>query len=211
MNRSRARNTGLIVLAFTTLCGIALGTLLFFVLSQWVTQDYSSSSASSNSENEGVNSQPAAPSDPIGGEPSASRGSLAPDFQLRDLGGDWVNLSDYQGQVVLINFWATWCSPCREEMPIFQSYYESFAELGFVILAVSSDSLDREVEDFRDDLGLSFPILIDSREDVQDLYRIWTYPTTFILDREGIIRYVHYGSMTGSQLESYLTGVGISL
>lgn len=211
MNKSRARNIGLMVLVFTTLCGMALGTLLFMLLSQWISQSDTSPDLSSGSDMEGVSALPSSTLEPAGIARSASRGSLAPNFQLRDLEGDWIDLSDYQGQVVLINFWATWCGPCRTEMPIFQSYFESFAGRGFVILAVSSDSPDREVEEFRDDLGLSFPIMIDTREDVQDLYHIWTYPTTFILDREGIIRYVHYGSMTDSQLESYLAGIGFSL
>ena len=93
---------------------------------------------------------------------------------------------------------------------MFQEHYERYADQGLEILAINFDSPLRDVMTFRLDLGLSFPILIDGSENVLDLYRIWTFPTSFIVDREGIIRYVHYGSMRGTQLDSYLLGVDIS-
>jgi peroxiredoxin len=214
MNRGRWRNTGLIVLSFTMLCGMVLGTLFFFVLSHWISGTYVSPEGSATSNSGEISGTPdaSATSDAwssLPEEPSASRGSTAPDFQVLDLEGALISLSDYQDQVVLINFWATWCGPCRDEMPIFQDYYEQFADQGFVVIALSCSSLSQDVLAFQQELGLSFPIAIDLRDDVQDLYRIWTYPTTFVVDREGIIRYIHYGSMTDSVLDRYLAGVGI--
>jgi peroxiredoxin len=112
-------------------------------------------------------------------------GALAPDFRLRSVEGRSVHLVDYRGQVVLLNFWATWCGPCRIEMPAIQDRYERYREQGLVVLAVNFDEPAQQVAAFRDDLGLTFPILLDPGARVQDLYRNRGYPTFFV-DRGGV-------------------------
>ncbi|MBI2874853.1 MAG: redoxin domain-containing protein, partial [Firmicutes bacterium] len=115
-------------------------------------------------------------------------GSDAPDFSLQILDGRRVKLSDYQGRVVAINFWATWCPPCREEMPGMQKVYERNKDKGFVILALDLKEPDKLVRDFRNELGLTFPILMDRQGIVLNRYGVSAIPTTFFIDRKGQIR-----------------------
>jgi cytochrome c biogenesis protein CcmG/thiol:disulfide interchange protein DsbE len=115
-------------------------------------------------------------------------GVPAPDFSFSDLDGKRVGLSDYKGKVVLVNIWATWCPPCREEMPSMQKLYEKFKGKGFEILAVSIDATGRKaVTPFVQKLNLTFPVLLDPKGKIQGLYRITGVPESFIVDREGIL------------------------
>ncbi|EFO80336.1 alkyl hydroperoxide reductase/ Thiol specific antioxidant/ Mal allergen [Oscillochloris trichoides DG-6] len=118
----------------------------------------------------------------------------APDFSLPTLDGDSIRLSDMRGQVVLLNVWATWCGPCRAEMPAIQRLY-SESQPGLVILALNSTVQDdaAAVRGFADELGLSFPILLDTTGAVTHTYRVQALPTTFVLDRQGVIRKIFYG------------------
>jgi peroxiredoxin len=121
------------------------------------------------------------------------RGEAAPDFSaLRLDGRESVSLSDFEGEVVLINFWATWCKPCEDEMPAMQKLYEALRPLGFELLAVSVDKEPTEVAAFRDRMGLSFPILLDSDEEVSRSYQTMGYPESILVDRRGRVveRYV---------------------
>lgn len=114
--------------------------------------------------------------------------ALAPDFAVPDLAGQAVRLSGLRGQVVLVNLWATWCPPCREEMPSMQKLYQRLKGRGFVLLAVSQDENGKAaVEPFVRDLGLTFPVLIDPEHQVGDRYQVWGYPESFLIDREGRI------------------------
>jgi peroxiredoxin len=127
------------------------------------------------------------------GRPSV--GSRAPDFRLMDLHGKAVSLSDYQGKVVLLNFWATWCGPCRVEMPAMEALYRSMQSKGLEILAVSVDQEGTAVtRPFQEALGLSFPILHDQDYQVGLTYGARTLPMTFAIDRKGIIRQLVFGS-----------------
>jgi len=133
----------------------------------------------------------------------------APDFTLTNLDGKSVHLRDFRGRVVVINFWATWCEPCRTEMPIFQSAYRVNQPLGLEILAVNFDEPRSEVQEFRDQMFLGFTMLLDPGGVIQRLYRVSGYPTTFFVDREGVIRAQHVGDLNESQLDEYLESVGI--
>ncbi|VAX09940.1 hypothetical protein MNBD_GAMMA26-1478 [hydrothermal vent metagenome] len=112
----------------------------------------------------------------------------APNFTLPDLDGHEVQLSDFKGKVVLLNFWATWCIPCREEMPDMQSLWEQTKDQGFVILAVAADRGDKEqVEAFTQKLALTFPILLDPSGDVRNRYEVAALPMSYLIGRDGKI------------------------
>ena len=132
----------------------------------------------------------------------------APDFELFDLSGQKTSIQDQQGQVVLLNFWATWCGPCRVEMPEFQDRFEQYDDQ-LSVLAVNFDEDEEAVASFVNELGLTFNILLDPGAKVQELYQVQFYPTSFIIDKEGIIRYQHVGILTASQLDGYLSEVGL--
>ncbi len=121
-----------------------------------------------------------------------SPGKEAPDFTLKTLDGRSVSLKDYRGKVVLVNFWATWCPPCREEMPLFEEVYEKYREKGFEVLAVSTDSSKEAVTDFVKKYKLKFTVLFDDAN-VANIYGIQGLPTSFLIDREGKIVKVRLG------------------
>ena len=115
-------------------------------------------------------------------------GRPAPDFTFPDLDARKVSLSDFRGKVVLVNIWATWCPPCRDEMPSMQKLYERFKGEHFEILAVSIDADGREaVAPFIKQMNLTFPVLLDPKEKIRSLYGITGVPESFIVDREGIL------------------------
>ena len=127
-------------------------------------------------------------------EPVAERGMVkvgdeAPNFQLRDLAGNMVSLSQLRGKVVLLNFWATWCGPCRVEMPAMEQLYRSYSRKDFEILAVSTDAQGAAVtRPFQQEMGFTFPILHDADYRVGLLYGARSLPMTFMVDRKGIVR-----------------------
>lgn len=122
-------------------------------------------------------------------------GSEAPNFRLLDLDGNPVTLSSYRGSVVLLNFWATWCAPCRVEMPAMESLYKEFNRTDFEILAVSTDPQGvAATRPFKDAIGLSFPILHDATFRVGVAYGARTLPMTFLVDRRGIVTHRIFGA-----------------
>ena len=131
----------------------------------------------------------------------------APDFFLRTLNGRSVRLSDYRGKTVVLNFWASWCPPCRREMPDFQTLWEERGPSGpddLVILAVNllPEDTIAAAEGFVDEFGLTFPILLDtSRGEVSRRYGVQALPATFFIDRDGIVRTTALGSVFGHLLE----------
>jgi peroxiredoxin len=139
---------------------------------------------------------------------SPAVGNPAPDFSLQDLSGESLRLSDQHGKAVLINFWATWCGPCRLEMPAFQERAGKY-ESELVILAVNFDEPAERVQGFADEFGLTFPVLLDPGGNVQELYRVRGYPTTYVVDAEGVVQNVHIGLLEEEQLDRYLSQLGV--
>lgn len=134
--------------------------------------------------------------------------TLAPDFTLEDLSGAAIELADFQGHVVLLNFWATWCAPCRLEMPELQKLSDQFSP-NFHILGVNFDEPADVVGAYVEELGLTFDILLDPGGVVQDLYRVRNYPTSFFIDEQGIVRIQHIGILSENQLDRYLRQMGV--
>lgn len=141
-------------------------------------------------------------------------GDTPPDFTLTSLDGEDVTLSELRGKKVVLNFWATWCPPCKAEMPHMQKYYEEHAKEGNVeIIAVNLTSEERDfsadgkidtVMTFRDSFELTFPILLDQEREVSPQYNIMTIPTTYFIDSKGYIQRVINGPMDADMLESYV-------
>jgi len=113
---------------------------------------------------------------------------VAPDFSLPALDGGAQNLRDYRGQVVVLNFWASWCGPCRAEMPDLQAVYSELRGRGFVVLGLNQSEPRDRVEGFAREFGLTFPILLDESRSVARQYGVRALPTTFMIDGGGVIR-----------------------
>ncbi len=122
----------------------------------------------------------------------------APDFTLTALDGTGVSLSQFKGQVVLINLWATWCPPCRAEMPTIQRVYEQNRTRGFIVLAVNLREEPSTVNAFMRQRGLTFPALLDTDGQISATYQAYVLPSSFFVDRRGIIRAVYRGPMPRS-------------
>ncbi|MBL8225582.1 MAG: TlpA family protein disulfide reductase [Chromatiales bacterium] len=123
----------------------------------------------------------------------------APQFTLEQRGGGSVSLADLKGKVVLVNFWATWCGPCRKEMPLLEQIHRKYAPLGLVMVGVNVEEDGRLFDTFLKDVPVSFPILLDPKNGVSKLYDVAAMPSTVIIDRKGNIRYVHQGYQPGDE------------
>lgn len=134
-------------------------------------------------------------------------GNLAPALQAITDTGETIALVDLRGQVVLLNFWATWCGPCRVEMPVFQEQFAARADQGFTILAVNNAESADVVREFRTELGLTFPLALDPAGAIQAQYGVFSYPTSLLLDRNGVIIARHFGLLTAAQLDQLLNSV----
>ena len=137
---------------------------------------------------------------------SGLEGQVAPDFALKSSTGENLRLSEYRGDVVMINFWATWCGPCRQEMPLLDELYTRYERVGFSLLGVNIDDDSRRAMQMIEDLGVSFPVLFDARKEVSELYEVEAMPVTVLVDREGNVRYVHHGYKPGYE-DKYLDQV----
>lgn len=129
----------------------------------------------------------------------------APDFVLPSLDGTSITLSELHGQVVLINVWATWCPPCRAEMPAIQAAYDQYRDRGFTVLAVNSREVRDTVTQFTHQHALTFPVLLDTEGKMGAAYRANVLPSSFFVDRRGIIRVVYRGPLPASVIEGTVT------
>lgn len=134
------------------------------------------------------------------GEASASVGSIAPDFTLTSVTGKEMSLAAFRGRPVVLNFFTTWCGPCRDEMPGMQAVFEDYMTQGLVLLAVDLGDAGADVKSFARELGLSFPVLLDGTSRVGDQYGVNSYPRTFFIDSAGVIRKISFGSMAESEI-----------
>lgn len=134
---------------------------------------------------------------------SVLTGAPAPDFALKSSTGENLRLSEYRGDVVMINFWATWCGPCRQEMPLLDELYTRYERVGFSLLGVNIDDDSQRAMDMITELGVHFPVLFDDRKEVSKLYQVDAMPVTVLVDREGNVRHVHHGYKPGYE-QQYL-------
>lgn len=123
----------------------------------------------------------------------------APNFALKTIDGKTARLSDYKGQVVMLNFWASWCGPCREEMPLLEKIYTTYKKAGFVLLGVTIDEKVADAKGFLSKSPVSFPILLDSQGKTADLYNNRAMPSSYFIDRKGNLAYLHKGYRPGDE------------
>lgn len=142
-------------------------------------------------------------------ETGIQKGNRAPDFALRNLEGDLLKLSDFTGKKVILNFWATWCPPCRAEMPHMEKVYNDYAD-EVVVLAVNlthTEKNEAAISDFADNYGLTFPIVLDANGETSQTYRIRAYPTSYIVDSLGIIQEIYPGAISYEIMTKAITRI----
>jgi peroxiredoxin len=130
----------------------------------------------------------------------------APAFTLASRGGQDVSLSQYKGQVVMLNFWASWCGPCRQEMPLLESIYKKYNKMGFTMIGVNVEPDSNAANEWLKATPVSFPILYDRDSKVSKLYDVGGMPSTVIIDRSGKLRVLHRGYKPGDENE-YLDSI----
>jgi thiol-disulfide isomerase/thioredoxin len=124
-------------------------------------------------------------------------GQPAPDFALRSMKGPPMRLSEHLGEVVIINFWATWCGPCRQEMPLLDELYGKYQRAGLILLSVNIDEAAEPAIEMAQTLKVSYPVLFDTRKEVSRAYDVSAMPVTVLVDRAGVVRYVSEGYKPG--------------
>lgn len=121
----------------------------------------------------------------------------APNFTLKSYTGSNQKLSEFRGKVVLLNFWASWCGPCRQEMPLLNSLHKKYKKLGFTVMGINVEEDSRKAKVIVKEVGIKFPILFDTENKVSDLYKVDAMPSTVLIDRSGNMRYLHKGYKKG--------------
>jgi peroxiredoxin len=136
-------------------------------------------------------------------------GQPAPDFTTHDTHDNVVALQAYHGRPVVLNFWATWCVPCRQELPVLQAAYEAYRDKGLVILAISQDVAEKKetVRSYVANLGVTFPPLLDPQGSVAAHYNIFLLPSTIFIDPAGTVVAMHFGPMTRPQIDKHLVAI----
>jgi peroxiredoxin len=126
----------------------------------------------------------------------------APDFTLKSSSGENLRLSEFRGEVVMINFWASWCGPCRQEMPLLDELYSQYKPMGFTILGVNVEENSAQAKQMLKENPVNFPVLFDNQSEVSKLYNVVAMPSTVLVDRDGNVRYLHQGYKPGFE-EAY--------
>jgi peroxiredoxin len=168
--------------------GLSIGLLMGFLILRGTVRSSDSSLSSRNT--------------------APARGLPIADFELVALTGETVQLSQFRGQPVVINFWGTWCPPCKNEMPLLQSAYEAYAP-ELVILAVNVNDSVGSVERFVEEMGLTFPILMDEEDSVRTQFQVRGYPTTYFVDGDGVLREQFIGELNQEQIDTLLAQIGV--
>ncbi|KPK39622.1 MAG: redoxin [Gammaproteobacteria bacterium SG8_47] len=125
----------------------------------------------------------------------------APDFTLKSQSGSNLKLSEFRGQVVMLNFWASWCGPCRQEMPLIEQLHQRYSPLGFTVLGINVEEDSRKAQELLREIRVSFPILFDTQNSASKLYDVSAMPSTVFVDRDGNLRYLHKGYKPGYEHE----------
>ena len=190
-------------------------SLVFIVIAGmlvWTAMDFiGTDDEADNMEQDGALLE-AEPAQPDGDEPveitdeeGIELGNIAPDFELETLEGDKVKLSDYRGEKVIVNFWATWCPPCRDEIPDFKELYEKEdVEILALNMGETKDKLEMVEEFVYDEFEMDFPVLKEESGDLMDEYNVFAFPTSYMLDEEGHIQYVRPGAMEYDEMKEQL-------
>ncbi|MBI5841792.1 MAG: TlpA family protein disulfide reductase [Chloroflexi bacterium] len=166
---------------------IALGVMLFFILN--------SSQANAQEQPDEYSTIPVKVDYPV------------PELTLTDLNGNSVSLTDYLGRVVLVNMWATWCPPCKAEMPTLQAFYEKYKGDGFVIIGINDGETPDLVALFVKDYGLTFPIWLDEEYQSEKAFNTMNLPSSYVIDRSGTVRLMWIGGISQKNLEKYVPPV----
>ncbi len=123
----------------------------------------------------------------------------APDFTLQSSTGENVRLAEQRGQVVMLNFWASWCGPCRKEMPLLDAMYQRYSSAGFVLYGVNVEEDNTDAKKLLKELGVTFPVLFDTESKASSLYNVDAMPTTVVIDKKGQVRFVNRGYKDGDE------------
>ncbi len=132
---------------------------------------------------------------------AAAPSGPAPDFTLKSNSGENIKLSELRGQVVMINFWASWCGPCRQEMPLLDQLYQRYQPMGFTLLGVNVEEDSAAANKVLKEIPVSFPVLYDNKNQVSETYQVRAMPSTVLIDRDGQVRYLHKGYQPGYEEE----------
>ncbi len=123
----------------------------------------------------------------------------APDFTLKTLNGPNLRLKEHQGEVLLINFWASWCGPCRQEMPLLDRIHQRYQDAGFAVWGINVEGEVAPAQDIATKTKITFPVLIDEGQKVSEMYNLEAMPSTVVVDRDGTVRYIHRGYKPGDE------------
>jgi peroxiredoxin len=135
----------------------------------------------------------------------ASVNFAAPALELPTTTGELEALADYRGRVVLVNNWATWCPPCKAEMPTLQAYYEAHSREGLTVIGIEAGDTARSVKEFKDAMGLTFPVWVDTEAAAVGAFRNGALPNSYVIDRAGMVRLAWVGEISRAALEQYVT------